>query len=59
MQTAIDTCISWIVNNFPASGGFLQAITINANGRYQWRTLTSAQTANLRTQLASLITTID
>lgn len=58
IRTALANVISEVVANFPAANGFLQAIQLQASGRYTWRTLTVAQTAGLRTQLDALIASI-
>src|SRR5262249_24421075 len=56
--TAAQAVISWVVTNFPASGGFLQAYTLNADGSRTPRSFTSAQTAGLQTALTNFIATI-
>jgi hypothetical protein len=56
--TAAQACIAWIVANFPASGGFLQSHTLNADGSRTPRSFTSAQTAGLQTALTSFIATL-
>lgn len=56
--TAAQTCIAWVVANFPNSGGFLQAYTLNADGTRTPRSFTSAQTAGLQTDLTAFIATI-
>jgi hypothetical protein len=55
---AAQACINWVVTNFPASGGFLQGFTLNADGSRTARTFTSAQTAGLQTNLTSFVATI-
>jgi hypothetical protein len=55
---AANACIAWIVANFPASGGFLQAETLNADGTRTLRAFTSANTAGLQTNLTAFIATI-
>ena len=55
---AATTCINWVVTNFPASGGFLQAETLNADGTRTPRQFTSAQTAGLQANLQAFIATI-
>jgi hypothetical protein len=57
-STAATACISWVVQNFPASGGFLQAESINADGSRTQRSFTSVQTAGLQTNLQAFIATI-
>jgi hypothetical protein len=56
--TAATACITWVVNNFPASGGWLQAMSLNADGSRTQRLFTSAQTAGLQTALSAFINTI-
>lgn len=56
--SAATTCITWVVNNFPAASGFLQAYSLNADGSRTPRTFTSAQTAGLQTDLTAFIATI-
>jgi hypothetical protein len=56
--TTATACISWIVTNFPASGGFLQAESLNADGSRTQRLFTPAQTAGLQTVLSSFINSI-
>lgn len=56
--TAAQAVISWVVANFPASGGFLQSHTLNADGSRTPRSFTSAQTAGLQTALTNFIATI-
>lgn len=50
--------IAWIATNFPASGGFIQDRTLNADGSRTARSFSSAQTAGLQTVVASAIATI-
>lgn len=58
VMAAIDGTISWVETNFPKdAGGFLLAQTITA-GEVTDRMFTPAQTAGLRTQLDTLISTI-
>ncbi len=52
---AITNTIDWVVTNFPASGGYLQKDTLNADGSVSVRQFTTVQTAGLRTQLALLV----
>lgn len=60
MLSAVTATINWIVTNFPKSpSGFAEAYTLLATGRYSARVFAAAQTATLRTQLDSLIATID
>jgi hypothetical protein len=56
--TAAQTCISWVITNFPNSGGFLQSHTLNADGSRLPRSFTPAQTAGLQTAMTNLIATI-
>jgi hypothetical protein len=56
--TAATACIAWVTTNFPASGGFIQGFTLNADGTRTPRTFTSAATAGLQTALTSFIATI-
>lgn len=56
--TAAQAIISWVVANFPASGGFLQSHTLNADGSRTPRSFTPAQTAGLQTALTNFIATI-
>jgi len=55
---AAQACIDWVVANFPNSGGFLQAQTLNADGSRTLRTFTPAQTAGLQTTMTSFVATI-
>lgn len=62
IMTTLDSTISWIIANFPKDGGgWLLATNFNPDnsGRTQWRTLSTAQTAGLRTALEALIAAID
>jgi hypothetical protein len=52
------SCINWVTANFPASGGFIQAYTLNVDGTRTPRSFTSAQTAGLQTALQAFIATI-
>ncbi len=56
--TAAQATIAWVVANFPASNGFLQAYTLNADGSRTARLFTVVQTAGLQTALSSFIATI-
>jgi hypothetical protein len=56
--TAAQTCIYWVVTNFPTSGGFLQDYSLNADGTRTPRSFTSVQTAGLQTNLTSFVATI-
>lgn len=55
---AAQTCITWVVTNFPAASGFLQGYSLNADGSRTARVFTPAQTAGLQTNLTSFIATI-
>ena len=56
---AAQACINWTVTNFPKdSGGFIQALTLNADGSRTPASFTSAQTAGLQTTLQALIATV-
>lgn len=57
-SNAAQTCITWVVTNFPSSGGFLQGFTLNADGSRTARIFTPANTAGLQTNLAAFIATI-
>lgn len=60
LLTEINATKAWIAANFPKDGnGYLLYHSFNAAGRVVVRQLTPAQTAGLRTQLASLIARID
>ncbi len=58
MFGAAQSVISWVIANFPASGGFLQAYTLNADGSRTPRSFSTAQTAGLQTALTSFVATI-
>lgn len=58
MVGAIDGVISWIVANFPASGGYLQKDTLKPDGTVSVRSFTPAQTSGLRTALQALADSI-
>jgi len=55
---AATACITWVTTNFPASGGFIQGFTLNADGTRTPRTFSSATTAGLQTALTTFIGTI-
>lgn len=57
-SNAAQTCITWVVNNFPAASGFLQSHTLNADGTRTPRTFSPAQTAGLQTNLTAFVATI-
>jgi|SRR5882672_3228766 len=56
--SAAQAVIAWVVANFPASGGFLQSHTLNADGSRTPRSFTSTQTGGLQTALTNFIATI-
>lgn len=55
---AATACITWIVANFPASAGFLQAESLNVDGSRTARSFTAAQTAGLQAAVQAFIATI-
>src|SRR6266404_2488246 len=55
---AATACITWVVNNFPTTSGFIQAHTLNVDGSRTPRSFTSIQTAGLQTNLQAFIATI-
>lgn len=55
---AAQACIDWVVNNFPASGGFLLGQVLNADGSRTMRSFSTAQTTGFRTTLNNLLATI-
>jgi hypothetical protein len=60
MVSAIDAVRTWITTNFPKDGGgFLLAVSFDANGRTVERTFDTATLTGFRAQLAALIATID
>jgi len=59
MVAACEGVRDWITANFPNQGGFLLERSFDANGRMVLGTLSTAQTAGLRTQLDALIAAID
>jgi hypothetical protein len=54
----LQACLDWIAANFPASGGWLQASSLNADGSRTPRSFSTAQTAGLQTALTTLIASI-
>lgn len=56
--TAAQSCIAWVVANFPNSAGFLQAFSLNADGSRTARVFTPAQTAGLQTSMTAFVATI-
>jgi hypothetical protein len=59
MIAAIDGVRDWVIANFPAASGFLQAQSFQADGRTVDRQFTPAMLATYRAQLDALIATID
>lgn len=60
MLAQINAVRTWVINNFPKdASNYLLYHTFGADGRIVQRTLTSAQTAGLRTQLDALLATLD
>lgn len=58
MLAQIDASLTWVVNNFPASGGFTQSHSF-VSGVYTARTFSTASLATFRTVLDALIATIN
>jgi hypothetical protein len=56
--TAAQAMIAWVVNNFPSTGGYLQAETLNADGSRTLRQFTPVQTAGWQTTINNFINTI-
>jgi len=59
MKTTAVATRDWIISNFPNTGGLLLERSFDANGRMVLATLSTAQTAGLRTELNLLIATIE
>ncbi len=59
MQAAITAVVNWITANFPASNGFLQALTFGSGGVVNYVTFTPAQLTPLVILLNALIATIN
>lgn len=59
MVTTATGVRDWIIANFPNTGGLLLERSFDANGRMVLGTLTTVQTAGLRTELDALIATIE
>jgi hypothetical protein len=59
MVTTAGGVRDWIVANFPNNVGFLLERSFDVNGRMVLGTLSSAQTAGLRTELDLLIAAIE
>ncbi len=55
---AAQACIDWVVANFPTSGGFMQAFSLNVDGSRAPRSFTPAQTAGLQSALTAFMATI-
>ncbi len=58
MRTQAVAVRDWVITNFPASGGFIQKDTLQADGAITVRQFTPAQTTGLQTALADLIAAI-
>ncbi len=57
---AIDSTITWIVDNFPTgAGGFLERYQLAADGALTDRSFSVAQTVGLRTQLQALFAAVE
>lgn len=59
MLAAMDAVRDWVKTNFPSSGGYLQAVQFQADGRTVDRQFDTATLATFRAQLDSLIATIN
>lgn len=59
MTAGITSTVQWVMQNFPASGGFLLVDTFNGDGTRTSRSFDTATLAGFRTQLAALIATIN
>jgi hypothetical protein len=59
MISAMDGVRDWVIANFPVVSTFLQAKTFQADGRTTDRQFSTAALANYRTQLDTLIATIN
>lgn len=57
--TAAQSVVTWVVNNFPSAGGYLQAETLNTDGSRTQRQFTPAQTAGWQTAINNFIATIN
>lgn len=58
--TALDSVVTWIVDNFPVgAGGHLERYQIAADGTLTDRMFSTAQTAGLRTELQALFAAIE
>lgn len=56
--SAAQAVINWVVANFPAASGWLQAFKLNADGTRTAATFTTVQTAGLVTVLQGFVATI-
>jgi len=59
MTATAEATRDWIIANFPNTGGLLSERSFDVNGRMVLATLTTGQTAGLRTELNLLIATIE
>jgi hypothetical protein len=59
MATAIVNTGTWIVGNFPATGGFIQPSSFNADGSLTYRPFTAVALAPLLALMNALLATID
>lgn len=59
LLSAIQSAIDWVITNFPAAGGYVQARTLTAGDPIpQQRQFSPAQTADLRTALQGVVDSI-
>ena len=58
MVAAIQSVIDWIIANFPSDGTYILKDELSTNG-IAVRQFTPAQTAGLRTEIATIIASID
>jgi hypothetical protein len=56
--TAANAAIAMVVASFPTSGGYILKDQLNADGSVTVRQFSSAQTANLRTALQSIVDSV-
>jgi hypothetical protein len=59
MINAMDGVRDWVMINFPAASGYIQAQQFQADGRTTDRQFNTASLVNYRTQLDALIATIN
>ncbi len=59
MIAAMDGVRDWVIANFPAASGYLQAQSFQADGRTTDRQFNTASLVNYRTQLDALIAAIN